>query len=85
MSAAKFPVCRDLDGFEFHESPVNEQQIRDLYAGQFLEDKRNIVLIGGTGTGKSHLAIAIATHAVRAGPSFLDRAISDEAALNLQS
>jgi DNA replication protein DnaC len=65
MSAAKFPVCRDLDSFEFHESPVNEQQIRDLYAGQFLEDRRNIVLIGGTGTGKSHLAIAIAMHAVR--------------------
>jgi hypothetical protein len=41
MSAAKFPMCRDLDSFEFHESPVNEQQIRALYDGQFLEDKRH--------------------------------------------
>jgi DNA replication protein DnaC len=65
MSAARFPVYRDLDSFEFKESPVNEQQIRSLYAGGFTEEKRNIVFVGGPGTGKTHLALAISTHAVK--------------------
>lgn len=65
MSAARFPVYRDLDSFEFKESPVNEQQIRSLYAGGFTEEKRNIVFVGGPGTGKTHLALAIASHAVK--------------------
>jgi DNA replication protein DnaC len=65
MSAARFPVYRDLDSFEFKESPVNEQQIRSLYEGSFTEDKRNIVLVGGPGTGKTHLALAIAAQAVK--------------------
>jgi len=65
MSAAKFPVYRDLDSFEFAESPVNEQQIRHLYTGGFMADARNVVLVGGPGTGKTHLAIAIAGHAIK--------------------
>ena len=65
MSVAKFPVYRDLDNFEFAESPVNEQQIRQLYSGEFTTETRNIVFVGGPGTGKSHLAIAIAAHAVK--------------------
>jgi DNA replication protein DnaC len=66
MGAAKFPVCRDLDSFEFSESPVNEQQIRQLYSGEFITESRNIVFVGGPGTGKTHLGIAIAAHAVKA-------------------
>lgn len=65
IGAARFPVFRDLDSFEFKESPVNEQQIRSLYEGSFTEEKRNIVFVGGPGTGKTHLALAIATHAVK--------------------
>jgi DNA replication protein DnaC len=65
MTAARFPAYRDLDSFEFKESPVNEQQIRALYSGEFTAETRNIVFVGGTGTGKTHLAIAIATHAVK--------------------
>lgn len=65
IGAARFPVFRDLDSFEFKESPVNEQQIRSLYEGGFTEEKRNIVFVGGPGTGKTHLALAIATHAVK--------------------
>ena len=65
MSAARFPVYRDLDSFEFGESPVNQQQIRQLYAGDFTTEPRNIVFVGGPGTGKTHLGIAIAAHAVK--------------------
>ncbi len=63
--SAKFPIYRDLDQFDFKSSVVIEQEIRDLYAGHFIDDKRNIVFIGGTGTGKTHLAISMAIHAVK--------------------
>jgi len=46
---------------------VNEPLIRELHGGAFLAQQRNAVLIGGTGTGKSHLAIAIAANCVRSG------------------
>lgn len=65
MGIAKFPVYRDLDKFDFSASPVSEKEIQNLYAGHFIEDKRNIVLVGGTGTGKTHLGISIAAHAVK--------------------
>src|SRR5262249_29345829 len=65
MTAAKFPVYRDLDSFEFNESPVNEQQIRQLYTGDFTAEQRNVVFVGGPGTGKTHLSVAIAAHAVK--------------------
>ena len=48
-------------------SPVNEPLIRDLAMGGFFEAKRNIVLVGGTGTGKTHLAVAIARSCIRKG------------------
>ncbi len=67
MNQARFPLPRDLDTFDFDSSPVNESQLRTLYDGQFLDEQRNIVLVGGTGTGKSHLAIAIGANAVRNG------------------
>ena len=65
MSSAKFPVHRDIDRFDFEASVVEESQIRTLYSGQFIEEKRNLILVGGTGTGKSHLAIALASQAVQ--------------------
>src|ERR1700745_2087867 len=54
LSLAKLPLAKDLDEFEFG-TPVNEALVRDLASGGFLADQRNAVLIGGTGTGKSHL------------------------------
>ncbi len=65
MGQARFPVDKDLDRFDFAASPVNEMQVRSLYDGRFLSDKSNVILVGGTGTGKTHLAIAIARQAVR--------------------
>lgn len=67
LHQAKFPVEKDLDHFDFAESPVNEPQIRSLYEGRFLADKSNVILVGGTGTGKTHLAIAIARQTIRNG------------------
>ena len=67
MSAAKLPVIKDIDAFVFDGTPINEGLIRSLHAGSFLPGRRNIVLVGGTGTGKTHLAIAVAASVVRAG------------------
>jgi DNA replication protein DnaC len=67
LGLAKFPVDKDLDSFEFSDSPVNETQVRSLYQGGFLPTKSNVLLIGGTGTGKTHLAIAIARHLIQQG------------------
>lgn len=67
MGLAKFPVDKDLDRFDFTASPVNEMQVRHLYDGNFLVDHTNVIMVGGTGTGKSHLAIAIAKQNIRNG------------------
>ena len=67
LRLARFPVPRDLDSFDFKESAVNETRFRQLYAGDYLTTARNIVLVGGTGTGKSHLATALARHAILQG------------------
>jgi DNA replication protein DnaC len=64
---ANFPVPRDLDSFDFRESVVNETQIRQLYTGEYLTTARNIVFVGGTGTGKTHLSTALARHAIQQG------------------
>jgi DNA replication protein DnaC len=65
MGQARFPVLKDLDQFNFSESCVDEAQIRSLYQGDFLEDHTNLIFVGGTGTGKTHLAIAIAAQVIR--------------------
>jgi len=67
LSQAKFPNTKDLDQFDFSASPVNEMQVRSLYDGRFLADQSNVILVGGTGTGKTHLAIAIARQAIHNG------------------
>ena len=69
MTVAKFPEYRELANFDFAESPVNEQQIRTLHDGDFIDETRNIVLVGGPGTGKSHLGLALAIQAVKTQPA----------------
>jgi DNA replication protein DnaC len=67
LTIAKLPLAKDLDQFDFAGTPINEALIRELAAGGFLAEQRNAVLIGGTGTGKSHLAIAVARSCIRGG------------------
>ena len=67
LTIAKLPLAKDLDGFSFAGTPINESLVRDLATGVFLAEQRNAVLVGGTGTGKSHLAIAIARACIRGG------------------
>ena len=67
MSAAKLPAVKDLDAFVFDGTPINEGLVRSLHSGSFLAGQRNIVLVGGTGTGKTHLASAITANVVRNG------------------
>lgn len=65
MTVARFPAHRDLAGFEFAQSRVDEALVRRLQTLQFLEAAHNVVLIGGPGTGKTHLATAIGIEAIR--------------------
>jgi DNA replication protein DnaC len=65
LTIAKLPLAKDIDEFVFAGTPINEPLVRELATGGFLTEQRNAVL--GTGTGKSHLAIAIARASIRNG------------------
>jgi len=67
LTVAKLPLAKDIEDFDFDAADINETLVRDLAAGGFIEQQRNVVLIGGTGTGKTHTAIAIARACIRRG------------------
>jgi DNA replication protein DnaC len=64
IKAARFPAYKDLTGFDFTSSEVAEALVRQLHAGEFMAGAHNVVLIGGPGTGKTHLATALGVQAV---------------------
>ena len=64
MNAAKFPVHRDLAGFDFDVSPVDQHLVKELATLSFADTAQNVVFIGGPGTGKTHLATAIAVSGI---------------------
>src|ERR1700751_3890687 len=53
ITIAKLPLAKDIEDFAFDGTPINEAWVRDLIGGNFLAHQRNVVLGGGTGTGKS--------------------------------
>ena len=61
---ARFPSYKDLAGFEFKSSDINEATVKQLHRCEFMENAENVVLIGGPGTGKSHVATAIGVQAI---------------------
>jgi DNA replication protein DnaC len=65
MKAARFPAHRDLAGFEFGNSTVDEALVRKLHSTAFTETAHNVVFIGGPGTGKTHLATALGVEAIQ--------------------
>ncbi len=67
LSTAKLPMAKDLSDFDFKASPVNEDLVREMHDGGFVQSQRNAVLVGGTGTGKTHLAVAITANCIRNG------------------
>ena len=67
MALAKLPLVKELAELSFTDTPINGGLIEQLSGGAFLAGQRNVVLVGGTGTGKSHIAIGITRNVIRAG------------------
>ena len=67
LTIAKLPLAKELADLDLGGTPINGELITLLATGAFLDDKRNVVLVGGTGTGKTHIAIGIARSIIRAG------------------
>ena len=64
MKSARFPAYKDLSGFDFATSEINEATVRTLHRCEFMGGAQNVVLIGGPGTGKTHVATAIGVQAI---------------------
>ncbi len=68
IKAAGFPVLKDLETFDFTLAPgLNKQKVLELARGQWIEERFNCCLIGNSGTGKTHLAVALGQAACRGG------------------
>ena len=64
MKSARFPAYKDLSGFDFATSEINEATVRTLHRCEFMDGAQNVVLIGGPGTGKTHVATALGIQAI---------------------
>ena len=67
LKAARFPIHRDLTGIDWAETPLSQAVVEQLASAAFMEVAHNLILVGGTGTGKSHLATAIGVAAIHQG------------------
>lgn len=65
LKIARFPAYRDLAGFDFASSEINEALVRQLHRCEFIDVADNIVLVGGPGTGKTHIATALGVQAIQ--------------------
>jgi DNA replication protein DnaC len=64
MKAARFPAYKDISGYDFAASEINEATVRQLHRCEFMDGAQNIVLVGGPGTGKTHVATALGVQAI---------------------
>lgn len=72
VRAARFPVIKTLQQFRWSwPKEINELQIKDLFRLQFMKDHSNVILLGGVGLGKTHLATALGHHACINGKKVL--------------
>lgn len=67
LKIARFPAHRDLMNFDWAETPLQKARIEQLATGGFMEQAHNLILVGGTGTGKTHVATALAVAAIHQG------------------
>lgn len=67
LKAAKFPHHRDFVGFNWVECALPQAQIEQLATANFMAQAHNVILIGGTGSGKTHLATALGVSAIQQG------------------
>ena len=67
MRIAKFPHHKDFATFDYGAAAVSKAQIEPFCSGQFTEEAHNLILVGGTGTGKTHIAIALGTTLINNG------------------
>jgi len=65
LSQARFPVIKELDSFDFSGTPINEAHVRYLHEGCFVSSHGNVLLVGGSGTGKTHLALSLGMAVLR--------------------
>jgi len=68
IKAATFPTLKAVEAFDFAAQPsINEALVRELLTGEFIDRRENVLLIGNSGTGKTHLATALGLAACRQG------------------
>tara|TARA_B100000315_G_C14572511_1_gene586317 strand:+ start:1663 stop:2457 length:795 start_codon:yes stop_codon:yes gene_type:complete len=68
IKAAKFPLIKTLDSFDFKaQASISQPLVRELMRGEYIDQRENVLLIGNSGTGKTHLATALAFSACQQG------------------
>jgi DNA replication protein DnaC len=68
LAAARFPVLKTLEQFQWNwPKKINRAQVQNLFRLGFIKEKSNVILVGGVGLGKTHLATALGHAAVLAG------------------
>lgn len=68
LKAAKFTAHKTLDEFDFKAQPsINKPLVLELMKGDYLDARENLLLVGASGTGKTHLAIALGIAACEQG------------------
>lgn len=68
LKMARFPTCKLLDEFDFAARPsINKPQVLRLVQGEYLDRRENLLLVGPSGTGKTHLATALGMAACAQG------------------